>query len=416
MSERRRTSPTTPPPSDERQKYLKSVAEALWPATVAEAGATQRAAARNAYVVVPNARRPTLVLPLRPRRVTAAGLRHYKTSANTRTRLKMQLLALGAQVGLADLLPDRIDVSTSSHGTDSGIESYLSAVLERDVLVSLYVGPNRAIQKPVLQLLSPRGHTLGFAKIGTNPLTQELVRTEGETLARLSQQSWNWLTLPSVLHHGTWHGLEVLVQEPLSGSRQGKISPSLLTDAMLELASSNALEQTRVTESGYWRRLCDRVGQLPASSYAESLTQTVKEIADLVPDVSLDFGAWHGDWAPWNMAASSERLGVWDWEQYDDAVPLGYDALHFSIQVKVVSDNQSPDTAVKNTGQEAAALLAPFGVRPEVAALVMLLYVVDISARYLHDGEDEAGTRMGNLDSWLSVALERQLHAISEGR
>lgn len=420
MSGRRRTNPAAPTGTDERREYLQSVLDALWPesTTIASANGTGVPTERQReFVVVPNARRPTLVLPLRPRRVTAAGLRHYKTSANARTRLKLQLFALGAQVGLADLLPDRINVDRSGHGPESGIEAYLSAALNREVLVSLYVGPSRAIQKPVLQLLSPRGQTLGFAKIGTNELTRELVRGEAATLAFLSGKPWKRLMVPTVLHHGIWRGHEVLVQEPLSGSRRGgKLNAALMHGAMLELASSSGVEFALVIGSAYWAKLCARVERLPPSSYADSLAQAVHEISSRVVDVRLDFGSWHGDWAPWNMTTSGGRINAWDWEQYAHPAPMGFDALHYRIQSLVVSDQRSSDVAVATTGREAAGLLAPFGVPPNVAALVMLMYIVDIAARYVHDGEYDAGTRMGNLDSWLSAALERQLRAFSEVR
>jgi hypothetical protein len=418
MSGRRRTHPATPTGTDERREYLQSVFEALWPepTTIAANGTTAATGKQHEYVVVPNVRRPTLVLPLRPRRVTAAGLRHYKTSANASTRLKLQLLALGAQVGLADLLPDRIKVNRSPRGPDAGIEGYLSDALNREVLVSLYVGPNRAIQKPVLQLLSPRGETLGFAKVGTNELTRELVRGEAQALTSLNAARWKRLTVPTMLHHGIWRGHEVLVQEPLAGSRRAKADPSLLTEAMLELASSSGVEVAAVTGSRYWKRLGERVGQLPPSVYADLLAHALREISALAADTRLDLGSWHGDWAPWNMAASGDRLRVWDWEQYAHPAPLGFDALHYRIQTLVVSDRRTPDVAVETTGRDAADLLTPFAVPHDLAPLVMLMYVVDIAARYLHDGEHEAGTRMGNLDSWLSAALERQLRAISEAR
>ena len=50
------------------------------------------------------------MLPRRPRRAAAAALRHYKASAVGRQRLRFRGLALGAQLGLADMLPQRITI------------------------------------------------------------------------------------------------------------------------------------------------------------------------------------------------------------------------------------------------------------------------------------------------------------------
>ena len=50
------------------------------------------------------------------------------------------------------------------------------------MVVSLRIGPPRANRKPVLELLSPGGEVLGFAKVGVTGLTRELVRAEAAAL------------------------------------------------------------------------------------------------------------------------------------------------------------------------------------------------------------------------------------------
>ena len=48
----------------------------------------------------------------------------------------------------------------------------------------------------------------------------------------------------------------------------------------------------------------------------------------------LAFGAWHGDWTPWNMASTAGGLLVWDWERFATGVPVGFDALHYWLQIE----------------------------------------------------------------------------------
>ncbi len=55
------------------------------------------------------------------------------------------------------------------------------------VEISLHLGAARANRKPVLQLLSKAGETIGFAKIGINALTRELVTGERAALVKLSE-------------------------------------------------------------------------------------------------------------------------------------------------------------------------------------------------------------------------------------
>ncbi len=182
----------------DRNGYLRETLAVLWPGPsdagpgsqpAPEPGARPGRAARGSgqteFLLVPNATRPVLLVPRRPRRAAAAALRHYKASAAGRRRLLFRSLALGAQLGLGDVLPHRITVGSAGTGPDADVVAYLRGVLGREVVVSLRIGPPRANRKPVLELLSPGGEVLGFAKVGVTDLTRQLVRTEAAALGVL---------------------------------------------------------------------------------------------------------------------------------------------------------------------------------------------------------------------------------------
>ncbi len=100
-------------------------------------------------------------------------------------------------------------------GSEGDIVAYLSGALGQKVLVGLHTSPPRANRKPILHLLTPSGDSIGFAKVGVDQLTRELVSHEAATLRMLSTPSFRSFEVPELLHHGTWNGLEVLVQSPL---------------------------------------------------------------------------------------------------------------------------------------------------------------------------------------------------------
>ena len=149
-----------------RARYLTEVLATLYPPS--DGGRVAH------FVAVPNARKPRLLVPAGSRRVAAGAVRRYAQPAARSARFKRDLAALALRTG-ADraLLRDRITVT----GADS-IEEHLRRVLDRDLTVSVHIGPARANRKPVLQLLAPDGTTVGFAKLGTNALTRRLVRAE----------------------------------------------------------------------------------------------------------------------------------------------------------------------------------------------------------------------------------------------
>jgi hypothetical protein len=219
-----------------------------------------------------------------------------------------------------------------------------------------------------------------------------------------------------VLHQGKWNGHEVLVQEALTTTGGGEaFDAAAMSEAMVELASARGVTSGKVTDSPYWQGLRHRLAALPPSEYVETIDSTLARIEPAAEAMLLDFGSWHGDFAPWNMSFSDNRVNVWDWEQFETGVPLGYDALHFHAQRALVHDSRESHEAMESALVAAPDLLSPFGIEPPAAEVVGLLYVVEIALRYLRDGEVEAGTRLGRLQTWLEPVTSRQLQRLERG-
>ena len=359
------------------------------------------------FLLLPNEARAVLLVPRRPRRAAAAALRHYKESAAGRRRLAFRGLALAAQLGLADALPHRITVWPTGDGPDADVTAYLSKVLGRDVIVSLRIGPPRANRKPVLELLSPGGEVLGFAKVGVTGLTRELVRAEAAALDVLGAAGLSRLEVPPLLHHGQWREHEVLVQAPLAGSGR-TVSRAMLTSAMAELATFQDVTIQPVGQSGYWRRLRSRLEGCGSREPAGALLQIMDGLQPAADATSLAFGSWHGDWTPWNMACSGDRVMVWDWERFESGVPIGYDAVHYQLQGAVERNGAGGARAAAEAALFTAPMtLGPLGVRPGSAVFVAALYLTEIATRYTDDGAAEAGARLGDLSTWLLPPLSR---------
>ena len=160
-------------------------------------------------------------------------------------------------------LGGRLRVSVSP-GTET-IEAYLSAVLDSDVLISAHLGAARANRKPVLQLLTPRGETTGFAKVSINPLTRSLILAERATLDKLAAKHFDGLSIPRVLHHGQWQGHEVLVMSALPVWRRRKaLRAGQLSAAMAEVAAVGGRSRAPLAGSAYLTRLRSRLDAAPA--------------------------------------------------------------------------------------------------------------------------------------------------------
>jgi hypothetical protein len=366
------------------------------------------------FLVLPNEGRATLLIPAHQRRAAAGALRHYKASGGARERLQFSALAVAAHIGLAEALPHRIRIEPGPATGTADIMGYLRATLRPDVLVSLHIGPPRANRKPVLQALTPNGEVIGFVKVGVDGLTCELVRAEAAALAFLAAAQLTRLQVPQLLHHGQWRDHEVIVQRAFSASRPARNGVEL-SAAMGEVAGLRGLRSLPAAQSSYWRRLRSRLHAVSQREIASPLLAALDELEVAAGASTLAFGSWHGDWTPWNMTMSQDgRALVWDWERFESDVPVGYDAVHYNLQGAMVRGRIPAETAAHVILTESPGILAPVGVGPESAGLVATLYLIEIAARYLHDGQAEAGALLGRIDTWLLPALVRHVQQLSK--
>ncbi|HEV7961149.1 MAG TPA: hypothetical protein VGP57_01295 [Actinoplanes sp.] len=391
-----------------RTQYLTEVLDLLYPAPCSTADRMGELIVE--YLVVPDSRRPRLLVPSVSRRVAAAAVRRYSEPQSRGARFKRDAVVAALRTGAAGLLlRDRIRITGPA---GESIDGHLRAALGRELAVSIHIGPARANRKPVLQLISPAGDTFAFGKLGTGPLTQRLVRAETNALTALGRSGLTKLTVPRVLHAGQWRGLQVLVQSALPvWLPRAPLTPRRLATAMLDIAGCCGYSHGTLTGSAYWAELRARLAVLGDRSEGVALAAAAERLATHAGNTSLRYGAWHGDWAPWNMANLADALLVWDWERFAQHVPVGFDAVHHELQRRVQSSGDAT-AAVEATVRRAGELLQPFAVLPEVRELTALLYLVDLAARYLTDRQAEAGARLGVLGTWLLPVLIRRVEEL----
>ena len=110
------------------------------------------------------------------------------------------------------------------------------------------------------------------------------------------------------------------------------------------------------------------------------------------------------------MACTGSGLLVWDWERFTAPAPLGFDALHYWLQTEVVGQPaRSGAERGRAASDRAPALLdAVRCASDRRRALSALLYLADLSVRYLADRQEQAGAALGAPRRWLLPALDRR--------
>ena len=342
-------------------------------------------------MVLPGHAKPRLIVPA-SRRTSAAAVRRYGEPRSLRARMGVRGLSLLLRSGVGGVvLRDRVHVRP---GGGPSIESYLEEQLGRELEVSMYVGAPRANRKPVLQLIAPDGSAIGFAKIGISPLARQLVRDERDALGLLANAGLRNLIAPRVLHDGVWEGMPVMVLEPLAvEQKRVPLRAGQLEAAMAEVARVAGVEHLQLATSDYWLNLHERLADADQSADRRMLEAVLSELHARAGKETVEFGSWHGDWTPWNMASIRRGLLVWDWERFSTGVPVGFDALHHRLQGEVAPGRKAP--------LEAATDLATRSESP----LVALLYLAELATRSLTDRQAAAGARLGATSRWLIPAI-----------
>ncbi|MGH3661744.1 MAG: hypothetical protein ACRDTQ_07790 [Micromonosporaceae bacterium] len=361
------------------------------------------------FRIVPGLRRPRLLTPARPR-LAAAGLRSMSRPTSRAAQLGLALGVVGMAVpGAASvLLPHRIRVY-GPRGVDCFSQHVQQALEHQGARVAglaIHIGgPMRANRKPVMALLDPAGRVLGFSKLGVSSLARNLVRNERTALRTLASSRLRHTRLPGLLHAGIWRDCEVIVQSALpvprraSLPRPGSTDPDVPALSMREVARCCGVYGGPLASSPYWSTLRGRIAALHHGNALAGLADLIQSVAG---DVSLQYGAWHGDWTTWNSCQLDDRMLVWDWERFAVGVPLGFDALH----CRIAGQLSRPELTISDV-LAVAQELTPFETRGREAAVTSALHLLEIGVRYLADGQrtGAAGTVLDRLLPALAAHL-----------
>lgn len=373
--------------------YLREAFEAMHPGGNVSRRFAPFGTHQDSWALVPDPRSPWLLMPTGPAKASAACLDELAKRGHTRIN---RLSEFALSLGFLRLWP-RLVVTPAG---DRTISNFLGGILGSPVVFSMVVGRLRALQKPVLRVISADGATVAYAKVGVSPVTRSLVRHEAAVLRDFATNPPTAFVPPNVFYSGQWQEVFVLVLEPVTAHRTPKLET--VRSAAFDISQRKHVHSSALRHSPAWIRLRDRVENLPADlAAADQLREMVAYLDRTCGSVELQTGMWHGDFAPWNMAWDGDHLHIWDWEGYDGPVPCGFDMLHYRFQGDVVLSGVAPAVAVSDLADAAPSLLEPW--MPENYTVLVAMYVIHLVAGLIETGDRH--TRISRLDGWLEVAL-----------
>ena len=338
------------------------------------------------YLALPRAANPRLLVPLGSAQAASVALARNHDATSTKARLGRAALGAGLRVGLTQRVADRVDVYadralSAAERPQHLLTEHLRAMFGRpDLHMAVILGVPRLNRKPVLQVLASDGTVVGYVKAAWNDLTAGLVRNETRVLSHLAASSPTSFVPPAFVAAGPWGDLELIAASALPNAArpdQAQVFDPPMP-VIAEIAGLWGRSTARLAGSEYWAGVRERQS---AQAGSEVLDRAVDWVERQVGDTEIDFGAWHGDFTPWNMARLDEATYVWDWERAAPA-PAGLDLLHFLFQTVCRFEKKPPADAIESCSERAATLLTVLDVKPGSLPALWLLYRLELLLRY----------------------------------
>ena len=340
----------------------------------------------EAYLVLPRASDARLLVPLNAPQAAAAALARNHDATSTKARLGRMALGAGLKVGLTQRVADRVDIFVdpalpAAERPKHLLTDHLRAIFGRtDLEMAVILGVPRLNRKPVLQILAADGTVVGYVKAAWNDLTVGLVRNEARVLAHLADVGPKSFTPPAFVAAGPWGALELIAASALPNA--ARPDPSAVFDppmaVIAEIAGLWGRSTATLAASPYWAGVRER---LAAQAGSDVLGGAVDWVERTYGGVEMAFGAWHGDFTPWNMARLDGATYVWDWERAAPA-PAGLDLLHFLFQSVCRFDGKAPAAAIAACSERTPALLRALDVPLDSEAALWALYRLELLFRY----------------------------------
>jgi hypothetical protein len=323
-----------------------------------------------------------------------------RRATDDRSRARLVLDGLGV-LGLLAAAPlsrhRRIDV-------DATFEGSLVEVLRQQIEPSIHSaivlwGPPRANRKPVLQLSDRRGRTVAFAKVAWNELTTELLDQEERSLRHLARIAQPGFVIPRVLGRDRFGSVEWLALSPAGVASRNSATEASAFELARMIEDTAERSTTSFSASPFLGRLSTEVSGLDVCEPLVAALQVRHG------ERGLATAAWHGDFVPWNFLSGAPQAAIWDWERYDQSVPVGFDRLHYCLQMQLHRQHAATEVAVRSLLTRCAAILPELSA--EDAQLHAELYVAEIAARYEHDAALAESPALQQRVAELDAALRR---------
>jgi len=212
-----------------------------------------------------------------------------------------------------------------------------------DIIFALSLGDPNLYRKVTALIFDKNENPIAFGKMGCTPQAKSLIKNERHALELMNAAAIQSATIPKMLGSGETDSSFWLLQSPLMN---GHTSPNNLCDEHFNFLcdlSRNTTQAIPLSSSAlfeYFQHVL-KDGSLGIKKEFEAERHFIEKLRNQILALTSEdlakqwpFSAAHGDFAPWNMRLTKDRLALFDWEHYLPLAPGGWDILYFIFRVE----------------------------------------------------------------------------------
>lgn len=216
---------------------------------------------------------------------------------------------------------------------------------------SIHLGTPVHGRKPVVLVPDHDGQKDLVIKVGWNSRTVELVRREHEVLLWLeSKRERNWITSELLWTEETDHKF-ILASRMIKDYRRASLSDheeiKLLTP-LDDLAKWSAANMP-LDQSSFWRMIVGEAAEVTDSYWRSLIMRSIKHLENRYKKSTVTFTISHGDYTPWNIGWSGDRVCVLDWEYSRPMEPIGLDWINWHVEKAAHLMLVEPERQIEST-------------------------------------------------------------------
>lgn len=311
------------PESDLVQQTLREV---CWGAEQHLPASTNHSSAQT-FAIIPSYDQPRCLLPIGDKRCTLCGLDMVQPRAR-RWWVRRALLKGVVKTGWKGWAWDSISIKRFQMQPLEDIVGKVTG--EAHPEFAILVGRSGLYRKITVQVISPDGKVLCYAKLPLSEASGAHLQREAEVLERLGTFPVFRNHIPEVLHQQPWHDGYVVFQSACSGisgptkftAAHNRFLHRLGAVGEVRRAGEDLVEEVRKRWEGS--------AQLFSPEHRRHAETALQQAGEWLRGLTVPCGCMHGDFAPGNTRVlPNGELFVFDWELTEFDKPNLWDILNF---------------------------------------------------------------------------------------